>query len=237
MKNNIKWIVGIVLLLTSLICLVFAKENPVWYLVFLCYGLGAVVCIPPFLLFLETKLKKQIPSYLKYIIVIVSISLGGAIAPPIPQADTSGKDAVSSELKADEKLPQTEAKAEEKKIICDFKKMYMDGRRTKTDELLIEKTFDQCFEMKSDASTGLYTMYNIKNNTQDEEAKIHISFTKDIGTNLVTHLDIKLGNSEPTRWRRNEGHDIMMVDNAEKLTLVFGDRKVSKIKGSIVFYK
>jgi len=114
---------------------------------------------------------------------------------------------------------------------CSYSKVEIKAFRVGTDELLDEKLINGCFEKKIvDESLGLVEITN-------ESKTIKVSYYIESDPKVLRFLDVKIGESEPSRWRANQGHDLFIVEKDGDLNFIFGDRKKSKIKGTIKFMK
>jgi hypothetical protein len=126
---------------------------------------------------------------------------------------------------------QSDVKKVEQEKNCSYSKVEIKAFRVGTDELLDEKFIDGCFEKKIvDESLGLVEITN-------ESKTIKVSYYIESNPNVLRFLNVKLGESEPSRWRANEGHDLFIEEKNGDLNFIFGDRKKSKIKGTIKFMK
>jgi energy-coupling factor transporter transmembrane protein EcfT len=233
MKTKIKWIAGIFLLLSSLGALILTPDAPLHFGAFVFYLIAGLFCLPPFILFFEKKIQKIIPSWAKYATVILSLILASFFITQNPVKNTKSENAQTQESGKTHEEWVAQAKEEAKQEVCDFKKMYINSQKTKTNVMLSEKSVEDCFAKKTKFIP--YEMLEITNGKKDTDDYVQIVFIKD--DSGVSHLDIVLGKKEPNRWRKKEGHDIILLENAEKVSLIFGDRKVAKTKGQIIFYK
>ncbi len=113
---------------------------------------------------------------------------------------------------------------------CDFIFLEIKAFEVGTDKLLDEKLIEGCFNKKEIKDAfGLIEV-------EDPSRQIKISYFAEEDHNILRHLDIRLGSAEPSRWRRNEGHDIFINEENGELNFIFGDRKKSKIKGTLKLY-
>lgn len=113
---------------------------------------------------------------------------------------------------------------------CDYKFLEIKAFEVGTDKLLNEVNIEGCYNREE--VEGAFGLIEI----QDEEKGIKISYFPEEEKNMLRILDIKLGSSDATKWRRNQGHDIFINEKNGSLHLIFGDRIKSKIKGNIKFY-
>ncbi len=113
---------------------------------------------------------------------------------------------------------------------CNYSKLEIKAFQVGTDKLLSEKLLSGCFTKKVvDKSLGLVEV-------TDNSGTIKISYYIESDPNILRFLDIKLSNAKPSKWRVNKGHDLFMSENESGLNFVFGDRKETKIKGTIRFF-
>ncbi len=65
-----------------------------------------------------------------------------------------------------------------------------------------------------------------------------VSYYKEKEPNSIRFLDMKIENRKTVRWRVSEGHDLFIFNNnPNELKFIFGDRKVTKTKGTVKFIK
>lgn len=69
-----------------------------------------------------------------------------------------------------------------------------------------------------------------------KESKFKVSYYKESNPKLLRFLDFDFGTGEPSRWRANKGHDLFILRDNGELNFIFGDKKNSKLKGTIRFY-
>lgn len=112
---------------------------------------------------------------------------------------------------------------------CDFRKVDISMYEVGTDKLIENKTVNGCFTKKIiDKALGLVEI---------TDGVIKVTYYIEKTPNNLRFLNLYVAGGEPSRWRANEGHDIFMNDNNGNLHFIFGDRKVSKTKGTIIFSK
>lgn len=116
-------------------------------------------------------------------------------------------------------------------VSCDYNGVDIKAYQVGTDVLLDEKFISGCFVRKVvDESLGLVEISN-------EIKSITVSYYIESDPKVLRFLDIKTETGEPSRWRANQGHDLFISETDEELNFIFGDRKESKIKGTIRFTK
>lgn len=114
---------------------------------------------------------------------------------------------------------------------CSFRLVEIKAFKVGTDELLEERTLDGCFKKKVvDQSLGLVEVSN-------SDGNIKVSYYIEDDPKVLRFLDVKLGEGESSHWRANKGHDLFIIEKDGNLNFIFGDRKRSKIKGTIRFLK
>ena len=97
--------------------------------------------------------------------------------------------------------------------------------------MINQKLLEGCFEKEIvDKSLGLV---EIKNSS----GTVKVSYYIEKDPKILRFLDIKIGEGEASKWRANQGHDLFIIEKGETLNFIFGDRKKSKIKGTIKFMK
>jgi hypothetical protein len=70
-----------------------------------------------------------------------------------------------------------------------------------------------------------------------KESEFKVSYYKESNPKLLRFLDFDFGTGEPSKWRANKGHDLFIFrKNKDELNFIFGDKKNSKLKGTIRFY-
>lgn len=115
------------------------------------------------------------------------------------------------------------SKNEPKEARCDFKKATLKLMEWGSEKVISEQTFDGAFIKKEVDNFGLQeisaTNSNFKVLFYDESP--------------MKFLNVRIGEDDPTEWRKNKGHDIYKVEKDNKLNFIFGDKE--KIKGTIVF--
>ncbi len=132
-------------------------------------------------------------------------------------------------------------KKEEKKVekatvtrvdnTCDYSSVEINAYEVGTDKLISEKTVNGCFS--SDIVDSTLNLVEITN----KENSIKISYYIENDPNILRFLNIKIGDDPSSEWRANKGHDLFINKKGDDLYFIFGDRKVSKIKGTITFRK
>jgi len=120
----------------------------------------------------------------------------------------------------------------EKTTSCAYTKMELKAYEVGTDKLIEEKTITDCFTHLTLPNSGGMTEVTNSTNT------IRVTYFNTEG-NVLRTLNIRFGEqgTPPNEWRANKGHDIFMNNTGTELNFIFGDRKVSKIKGTIKFSK
>ena len=109
---------------------------------------------------------------------------------------------------------------------CTYNHVEINAYEVGTDKLLDSKKLDYCFSV-NEKDMGLVEISNPKGN-------IKVLYYKEQNPNNIKYLDIKLGEGV-SKWRKKNGHDLFIVNKNDDLTFVFGDRKKSKIKGTVKF--
>lgn len=164
--------------------------------------------------------KKKMGTGKKILIGIGVLFLLGVIA-------NLGGDDKATENKQQEKSDQPTIEIEN----CDYNKVEIKAFEVGTDKLINQKLLEGCFEKEIvDKSLGLV---EIKNSS----GTVKVSYYIEKDPKILRFLDIKIGEGEASKWRANQGHDLFIIEKGETLNFIFGDRKKSKIKGTIKFMK
>lgn len=110
---------------------------------------------------------------------------------------------------------------------CEYTQIEMKAYQVGTDKLLDSKSWSGCFKKELvEPTLGLVEI-------TDTKTSIKILYYNETTSGSMNHLDVQIGSNEPSRWRANQGHDIFINETKSDLNFIFGDRKKSKIKGTI----
>lgn len=112
---------------------------------------------------------------------------------------------------------------------CSYSKIEIKTYRIGNDELLGEKTFDNCFTVTDDNSN----LVEIKN----EEAGIALSYYKESNPNELKYLNAKFGDVKTTEFRQKKGHKIELIETENATTIIYHDPTELNLKGTITLYK
>jgi hypothetical protein len=111
---------------------------------------------------------------------------------------------------------------------CSYNKLVMNAYQVGNDSLIDSKTIEACWIKHEPDDLGLIKI-------DSKESDFRVFYYKENDPGVIKMLDFQEGDSEPSRWRANEGHDLFIVNKLDTLGFVFGDRKKSFVKGTIVF--
>ncbi|MEM8564937.1 MAG: hypothetical protein AAGF85_00655 [Bacteroidota bacterium] len=104
---------------------------------------------------------------------------------------------------------------------CGYSSIEYTLMKVKSDEVISTKTIQDCFTIKR----GELQSVEVSNADGSFRVLYYDEFP-------LKFLDI-LEDSIPSRWRDRDGHDLYSNEKDGVITLIFGDRKDKKIKGTL----
>jgi hypothetical protein len=121
--------------------------------------------------------------------------------------------------------------ANDEKSGCEFTKATLTITQVGKATPMQNNEVSDCFRRSTPDETGLV---EIKGEKTAEKFKV-LYYQVPEGEPLEI-LTLKFANVS-SDWRAKKGHDIMKVDKPDTLAFIFGDRKVAKVKGTVIFTK
>jgi len=117
---------------------------------------------------------------------------------------------------------------------CTFSTVRIKSNEIGTNKPINDVTITDCFNaIVMPENMGLIEITGKKS-----ADKFKVTYFQQPDVHSIDMLNVKIG-SNLAEWRTAKGHDIMMSGSptSDSLIFIFGDRKVAKVKGTIVFKK